>query len=404
MKLSLTLLFLTFLQFTLLAQNISISGTLKDGKTGEALIGANVYDPVSYVGSITNPYGFFSIQIPSTSKEIHISYVGYTPVVVNLSGTRDTILNLDLQPVIEIEEVQVRTNSPMQKVRMTQMSALTLNPKQIKNIPVLLGETDVIKSLQLMPGVQGGTEGSSGMYVRGGGPDQNLILLDGVPVYNVNHLFGFMSVFNADAINNVTLIKGGFPARYGGRLSSVLDIRMKEGNMKEFHGEGSIGIISSSLTLEGPIVKEKTSFMVSGRRSYFDILTYPFQMMINRSNEYGKSFGGYFLQDFNVKINHIANDKNRLYLSFYTGKDKFHFRDKSGTAYEPSEYKDEFGLQWGNFTASLRWNRILGQKLFMNTTILASDYTFKFYYDSYYKDVTGEGTTVSFLVPKGMDK
>lgn len=388
MKRPLTLLIALFSCLSLFSQNISISGTLKDSETGEALIGANIYDPISLIGSTTNPYGFFSLRIPDTCKAIHISYVGYSPVVVELSGANDTVLNMEIEPVIEIEEVQVRTNSPIQKVRMTQMSSVTLDPKQIKNIPVLLGETDVVKSLQLMPGVQGGTEGSSGMYVRGGGPDQNLILLDGVPVYNVNHLFGFMSVFNTDAINNVTLIKGGFPARYGGRLSSVLDIRMKEGNMKEMHGEGSIGIISSNLTLEGPIKKDKTSFMVSGRRSYIDVLTYPFQIMANNSSDEFTSYGGYFLQDFNAKVNHIIDDKNRLFFSFYSGKDKFFFKDKSGPGYNYGEFKDELGLQWGNFTSAVRWNRIISPKLFMNATVLASDYTFKIYSDSYYKDVS----------------
>ncbi|WP_227625883.1 TonB-dependent receptor plug domain-containing protein [Geofilum rubicundum] len=245
----------------------------------------------------------------------------------------------------------------------------------------------------------GGTEGTSGFYVRGGGPDQNLILLDGVPVYNVNHLFGFMSVFNSDAIRNVTLIKGGFPARYGGRLSSVLDIRMKEGNNQEFKGNASIGLISSKLTLEGPIKSDKTSFMFSGRRSYVDLLSYPFQMAANK--KYGESenlWVGYFLQDFNAKINHIFNNQHRLYLSVYTGKDKFFMNDKYEYTNTYSSYygqdgeeghqvsiqyksKDKARLQWGNTTGALRWNNIINNQLFANLTATVSDYKFRIFED-----------------------
>ena len=208
-------------------------------------------------------------------------------------------------------------------VERTQTSIVEVPVQQIKNIPALLGEVDVLKTIQLLPGVQSGGEGTSGFYVRGGGPDQNLILLDGVPVYNASHLFGFFSVFNADAIKNVRLTKGGYPARFGGRLSSVLEIDMKEGNMKKIEGEGSIGLISSKLTLQGPIIKDKTSFIVSGRRTYIDILAQPFIKSANDGNP-----AGYYFYDLNAKLNHKFSEKDRLYLSAYLGKDRFYLSER----------------------------------------------------------------------------
>ena len=220
----------------------------------------------------------------------------------------------------------------------------------------------VLKAIQLLPGVQSGGEGTSGFYVRGGGPDQNLILLDGVPVYNASHLFGFFSVFNADAIKNVRLTKGGFPSRFGGRLSSVLEIDMKEGNMKKIEGEGSVGIISSKLTLQGPIVKDKTSFIISGRRTYIDALTLPFQ---NTENN-----GGYFFYDLNAKANYEIDDRNRVYLSGYFGRDKFYFNYS-----EPFDsYKAKFRFGWGNATGTARWKHIFNPKLFSNTALIYSFY------------------------------
>ena len=252
-------------------------------------------------------------------------------------------------------------------------------------MPALLGEVDIIKSIQLLPGVQSGSEGMSGMYVRGGGPDQNLILLDGVPVYNANHLFGFFSVFNSDAIQNVKLIKGGFPARYGGRLSSVLDISMKEGNKKKIRGVGSIGLISSKLSIDGPI-SEKTTFIVSGRRTYLDILAIPFVKMYQASKGINKMMTGYFFHDLNAKINHKLSNKSHLYLSTYIGKDKFYMNmeNKYSQTYYDSlsgedivhEYKekDKSQLWWGNITTALRWNYLFNDKLFSNTTATFSRY------------------------------
>ncbi|WP_177428315.1 TonB-dependent receptor plug domain-containing protein, partial [Candidatus Venteria ishoeyi] len=271
-----------------------------------------------------------------------------------------------------LDEVEVKASAYTQIQNRTQMSMNEISIKQIKSLPVFLGEQDILKSIQLLPGVQSGSEGSSGFYVRGGGPDQNLILLDGVPVYNASHLFGFFSIFNPDAINNVKLYKGGFPARHGGRLSSVLDIRMKDGNMKEFHGEGSIGLISSKLSLEGPIIKDKTSFIVSARRTYVDLLIKPFIP----KDEYVPY---YFFYDVNTKINHKFSDNNRLYLSLYTGLDKFGARYKNEYSQNGEKYKDEddFFLDWGNLIWALRWNYIFNPKLFSNTTLTFSRYKYE---------------------------
>ncbi|MCX6224585.1 MAG: TonB-dependent receptor plug domain-containing protein, partial [Bacteroidia bacterium] len=259
----------------------------------------------------------------------------------------------------------------------TQMSMTELSAKSIKSLPMLLGEVDVLKALQLLPGVKGGSEGTSGIYVRGGGPDQNLILLDGVPVYNASHLFGFFSVFNPDAIQSVKLITGGFPARYGGRLSSVLDIRMRDGNNKKFSAEGSVGIISSKLTLEGPIIKDKTSFIVSGRRTYIDMLLWPLIKMQSGSSN-SNLRAGYYFYDLNAKINHKFSDKSRLFLSAYSGRDKAYIGDIEKGSDQGNSYRWETdgGLSWGNLTAAVRWNYVITPKLFSNTTITYSRYRF----------------------------
>lgn len=370
---------------------ITISGTVTDAETGENLIGANIYNPSTLVGTVSNYYGFYSLKFPKGKFELQYSYVGYSSKTLFLNLNSDTVVNIELSPSIEIEEVVITDNSPRTSIRNTQTSIVELPVIKTKQLPVLLGEVDIIKSLQTMPGVQGGTEGSSGLYVRGGSPDQNLILLDGVPVYNVNHLFGFFSVFNADAIKNVTLYKGGFPARFGGRLSSVVDIRMKEGNMKEIKGEGSIGLLSSKLTVEGPIFKDKTSFIVSGRRSYFDILTYPVQIAVFKVIEDEDILFGYFLQDFNAKVNHKFSNRSRLYFSTYFGKDKFFLRDNYKYVDEYNNYsysyKDKMGLKWGNRTAALRWNYIINNELFSNLTCTYSNFNLTFFLESYNESI-----------------
>lgn len=374
MRKDILLLLLLFFSTTAFGQKYTISGYVTDSATGEQLIGANVYDLNTLEGTTTNTYGFFSFTMEEDTVELVISYIGYQPYYKTVYLDADRKLNVALLSSVSLKEVEVTADRVEKIQERTQMSSVSIPIKQIKKLPAFMGEVDVLKALQLMPGVQSGNEGSSGLYVRGGSPDQNLILLDGVPVYNVSHLFGFFSVFNADAINNVQLIKGGFPARYGGRLSSVLEINMKEGNRNEFHGEGSLGIIASKLTLEGPIIKDKASFIVSGRRTYIDILARP----LIKSQMEGDGIVGYYFYDLNGKVNYKISDKDRLYLSAYMGDDKFYFRDEQSYINNNVEYMDAFGgeLSWGNLTSVLRWNHEFSQKLFSNVTLNYSQYKF----------------------------
>lgn len=339
----------------------TVSGYIKDAASGETLIGVNIYVPGTTYGTTSNTYGFYSLNIPGEEAQVLISYIGYQTIAKNIILDKDIKLDIDLfEQSTQLNEIDITAEEI--QAQTPQMSTINLSIKDIKSVPAFLGEVDIIKTIQLLPGVQSGGEGTTGFYVRGGSPDQNLILLDGVPVYNASHLFGFFSVFNADAIKNVQLTKGGFPARYGGRLSSVLDISLKEGNMKEFHGEGSVGLISSKLTLEGPIWKDKTSYIISGRRTYFDILTQPFLPPETK--------GGYYFGDLNAKINHIISRNDRVYLSYYGGNDKFYSKNIQSDGY------DEAALQWGNKTGALRWNHLYNDKLFSNLTATFSNYEF----------------------------
>ncbi len=353
----------------------TISGYVQDGATGEPLIGATVYDTLSQKGTTTNVYGFYSITLKTDAVVLQYSFVGFQSQVRELELVENQKISIELLEISELQELIVNASERNKIEDNTQMSSHDISMDKVNSLPALLGEKDVMKTIQLLPGVQSGSEGTSGVYVRGGGPDQNLILLDGVPVYNASHLFGFFSVFNADAINSVQLTKGGFPAHYGGRLSSVIDIRMKEGNMKKFHGEGSIGLIAAKLLLEGPIIKDKTSFAISARRTYIDLLARP---LINSAND-GQGNAGYFFYDLNAKLNHKFSDRSRLYASGYFGNDKFYVKSKdkyidAGTTYENNE---DAGLNWGNAIAALRWNYQLTPKLFSNTTITYSKYKFK---------------------------
>ncbi|GHA75241.1 TonB-dependent receptor [Pontibacter akesuensis] len=352
-------------------QRHTISGYVRDASTDENLIGAAVYDVRSGLGTSTNNYGFYSLSLPAQdSVSLTASYVGYDRKTLPLLLTKDLSYTFALtESSSSLTTVEVVGSRQEEIEETTRMSTISVPIEQLKAVPALLGEVDVVKALQLLPGVQSGSEGASGLYVRGGGPDQNLILLDGAPVYNATHLFGFFSVFNADALNHVELVKGGFPARYGGRLSSVLDISMKEGNMNEFQGEGSIGLIASKLTLEGPIKKDVASFIVSGRRTYIDLLARPFM-----KKEEGVV--GYFFHDLNAKLNYHVTPNDRLYLSFYTGMDKFYSRFENDEPENNYHSEDRAGLDWGNNTLSLRWNRILTNRLFLNTTATYSRYQF----------------------------
>jgi len=343
--------------------------------SGERLSGASIFLFEKNIGTTSNAYGFYSITIPvqQDSLELQVSYAGYELFQIKLLVKDNIKLDVEMLHQKQLENVTVKSVKRNAIQNTTQMSSIGLSSETIKALPALLGESDVLKAIQLLPGVQAGSEGSSGIYVRGGGPDQNLILLDGVPVYNASHLFGFFSVFNADAINGVDVIKGGFPARYGGRLSSVIDIRMKEGNNQGFHGEGGIGIIASRFTLEGPIKKGKSSFMVSGRRTYADIFLRP----IIKAQSDGNSIGGYYFYDLNAKANLYVTKKDHLYVSGYFGNDKFYAKDKYND--NNSSSVDEAALKWGNATAMVRWNHEFNRKLFSNLTFNYSRYQFDIY-------------------------
>jgi outer membrane cobalamin receptor len=355
-------------------QRHTISGYVKDAATGESLIGSAVLNRKTLQGTTANVHGFYSLTLSADSITLLCSYVGYAPIQLKLLLKKDTVIDISLANANQLDEIVVSSTRSEEIQEMSQMSSVNIPIDQMKNLPALLGQVDVLKIIQLMPGVKS-SEGSTGLYVRGGGPDQNLMLLDGVPVYNASHLFGFFSVFNADAINRVELIKGGFPARYGGRLSSVIDINMKEGNMKEFHGEGSVDIVAAKFTLEGPIKKDRTSFLVSARRTYIDVLARPIIKAVSDG-----ATAGYFFYDLNTKLNHIINKKNRIYLSTYMGDDKAYAGDEGKGS--QGTYRDEFGLKWGNMITAFRWNNVAGPRLFSNLTATYSRYRFSIFSES----------------------
>lgn len=363
---------------SLSAQKRTISGYVMDADSKETLIGATIVDEYSGKGCVSNSYGFYTLTLDKGAVNLQVSYVGYSQQQHAFVLGADTTLSVSLSTNIQLNEVVVEASRGTVSARSSQMSVVELPVQQIKSIPTLFGEADVLKAIQLLPGVQNGSEGSAGMYVRGGGPDENLLLLDGVPVYNVNHMLGFFSVFNPDALKNVTLYKGSFPARFGGRLSSVVDIRMKEGDMRKYHGNVSIGIISSKFNLEGPIIKDKLSFNVSFRRSYSDLLIKPvFWVMRMQEPEVVRLNAGYYFYDLNAKINWKVSDKDRLYLSFYSGDDGIYFsrkfREKINVQYESSS-TEKMKWRWGNKVAALRWNRVLSQRLFMDASANYTQY------------------------------
>ena len=360
------------------AQKRTISGYVMDADSKETLIGATVVDKNSGKGCATNSYGFYTLTLDQGKVDLQVSYVGYAQQNQAFELKENRNLNFMLTTNLQLDEVVVEATRSTVSARSPQMSVVELPVQQIKSVPTLFGEADVLKALQLLPGVQNGSEGSAGMYVRGGGPDENLLLLDGVPVYNVNHMLGFFSVFNPDALKNVTLYKGSFPAHFGGRLSSVVDIRMKEGDMQHYHGNASIGLISSKLSFEGPIVKDKLSFILSYRRTYGDLLIKPSLWIAQLTNpEMGKFNMGYHFYDFNAKLNWKISDKDRLYLSFYSGDDIINFSLKfKDYDFDQIQYSDYMGFKWkwGNKVASLRWNHVLSQKLFMDASVNYTQY------------------------------
>lgn len=335
---------------------VVLSGVVKDGKTGELLIGATIYLKELKGGTVTNLYGFYSYGVPPGTYELQYMFVGYQTVSKTVHINKDTAINIELFEDTEtLQEVVVSSKKLDANVRDAQMSVQKLQSKDIKAIPALMGEVDVIKVLQLMPGVQAASEGSSGFSVRGGNPDQNLLLLDEATVYNAGHMLGFFSVFNNDAIKDVQLYKGNIPANYGGRLSSLVDVRMNDGNNKEFHGKGGVGIISSRLTLEGPIIKDKTSFIVSGRRTYADLF-------LPLSSDPDIKNNKLYFYDVNAKIKHVINNNNRIYFSTYFGRDVFKNNDSK--------------MDFGNQTYTFRWNHVYNPKLFSNITFINSNYDY----------------------------
>ena len=361
-------LILLFNSIFLFAQQINISGYIKDEASGEDMPGATIQIKGSTNATTTNSYGYYSLTTPRDSSNIIliISFIGYKKIEQRVNTSKNIKLNIKLKvTTTQLKEVTIEAKSEKDKINSTQMSVTSIPVSQIKEIPALMGEVDVLKVLQLTPGVQSGTEGSTGLNVRGGGADQNLIILDEATVYNASHLLGFFSVFNADAVKSIDLYKGGFPAKYSGRLSSVVDIKMKDGNKKKFSGAGGLGLISSRLTLEGPIKKDKASFIISGRRNYFDLIT----KAINKAREGDTSVNpipNYFFYDLNAKVNYEINENNRLFLSGYFGKDVFKFNNEDFN----------FDFLWGNVTSSLRWNHLFSPKLFSNTTLIVSNYNY----------------------------
>ncbi|MCB0761184.1 MAG: carboxypeptidase-like regulatory domain-containing protein [Flavobacteriales bacterium] len=363
-RILLTATLLLFLQHWMWA-DFTVSGYVRDASSGESIIGVNVYSADFKHGTSTNTYGFYSLSVPEGSYDLRFSFVGYTITSREIVVSSNIELNIELEPITIVTGEAVVTGEKSELVESTDMGRMKLEMEQVKTLPALLGEVDVLKTIQLLPGIQSAGEGNSGFYVRGGGPDQNLILLDNATVYNPSHLFGFFSVFNPDAVKHIDIIKGGMPAIYGGRLSSVLDVALNEGNNKRYRATGGIGVISSRLTVEGPIVKDKSSFIVSARRTYIDVLLRPF---IDTRTDYAGS--SYFFYDLNAKLNYRLNDKNQLFLSGYFGRDEFGFADK--------EAGFKASIPWGNGIASARWTHLFSPKLFMNTSVNFSDYTFQF--------------------------
>lgn len=345
-------------------QNVTLSGTLKDSETGEDLIGARVtVDEMPGTGAITNVYGFYSLTVPKGTYNITIKSLGFKTVKMEIDMSENKSLDLEM----EVEgkmfgTVEVTAEKLDENVTSAEMGVDKIDIKEIENIPVLFGEKDVLKTIQLLPGVKPAGEGNAGFFVRGGSADQNLILLDEAPVYNASHLLGFFSVFNSDALKDVKLYKGGAPAEFGGRLSSVMDIKMKEGNSKKLSVSGGLGLISSKLTIEAPIVKDKGSFIVSGRRTYADVF-------LRLSNNEAAQNSILYFYDLNAKANYRITKKDRIFLSGYFGRDNFGF-------------SDQFGFDWGNATGTFRWNHIYGDRLFGNTSVIFSNYNYKIKFGS----------------------
>ena len=362
MKYLIILCCLLFSLGSVFSQQFTVSGSITDLKNGEDLFGASVVvKELTNTGAQANVYGFYSLSLPKGKYTLVYRYSGYEDVEKAIDLSENITLNIELgvsADVQQIEEVVITSKKENENITSSQMEVTRLDPKSIETIPILFGEQDVMKTLQLTPGVKGAGEGNAGFFVRGGGADQNLILLDESTVYNASHLLGFFSVFNSDAIKDVALYKSGIPAEYGGRASSVMDVRMRDGNNKKFGVSGGIGLISSRLTVEGPIVKDKGSFIVSGRRSYADLF-------LNFAPDTSIRGTTLFFYDLNMKANYKFGEKDRVFVSGYFGRDKF-------------QLGDNFGFDWGNATGTVRWNHIFSDKLFSNTSLIFSNFDYQF--------------------------
>jgi len=365
MKTTLTLITFLFVFQILSQDNATLSGYLKDISSGETIIGGKIYIPKLKKGTVTNTYGFYSLTVPKGNYLVEFRSFGMETVTKNINLTTNVRLDLEIEKNLQnLEEVIVNANAE-ENIKSTKLGQLKLDINEIKTLPAFMGEVDVIKTIQLLPGVSSASEGGQGFYVRGGGPDQNLVLLDEAVVYNAAHLFGFFSVFNADAVKNVNLIKGGMPANFGGRMSSVLQVNTNDGNKKKLGIKGGIGAISSRITIEGPFKKDKGSFIVSGRRTYLDLIM---KAAIPDSSPFSGS--SYYFFDLNLKLDYEITKRDKIFFTSYYGKDDFSF----------GNVDDNFqvDMPWGNGIASLRWNHIFSSKLFMNLNTTLTDYNFSF--------------------------
>jgi hypothetical protein len=372
------------------ARRITLSGYVTDSRSSETLIGANLYERLRHTGTSTNSFGFYTLTLPEGDIDLTVSYLGYQSRRIRFVATRDTVLSIPLATANRLDEVLILSNKKESGITAVGMGSHEVPLAQIRNTPGILGEADPLKTIQLLPGVQAGVEGFSGIYVRGGSPDQNLIMLDGIPVYNADHLLGIFSIFTPEAIKKATFFKGSFPARYGGRLSSIVDVRTNDGDMKRYHGTVSIGTLTDKLHFEGPIVKDRTSFILTARTTHTLLLS-PFM-------KFDDTRFNYFFYDLNAKVNHRFGNRSRLFLSFYHGSDNNLLdteTDEQGYYYTPpsedptapeqwqpdtddayrSTYRRQrYSLKWGNTILSARWNYVFGNKLFGNATVAFNSY------------------------------
>lgn len=374
---------------TVQAQSYTVSGYISDSETKEVIIGASVFDQISQNGCISNKYGFFSLKIPQENVHIVSSFVGYEPAEFDFTLTKDTTINIQFTlKAYEIGEITVKASGVHSRLESAGLGVLNVSIAMIKNTPALLGESDLMKSLQFIPGVQNTSEGKSDLSVRGGTPDQNLVLLDGIPVYNTNHVFGFLSIFNTDALKNVTLYKSGFPARFGGRLSSVIDITTKDGNKERFGGSATLGLLAAKVSLEGPIVKDRTSFTFSARRSFADL--YMGKLQEINEDEDNTTKTNFFFYDLNAKLHHKLSGRTSLYLMAYNGRDKLEniTREEPGENVLNSTTQQDWA--WGNTIVAGKLNHVFRPNLFVNTTLAYNHYQYTTLLDKRYTYIDEE--------------